>query len=975
MEATLLLVNAAELPRGLEEQLAAKGAFVETTSLEQLEPAVIAVAPDLVVALSSGDLDRILELLGRQEPLTPLVLLADWKEHRALRARGERVIGAVLSRGTPAPLLAARITEFGERAARGEPLQRTPSVAPARNAHVPAKTPTTAARNDQSARLSAKTPTTAARNDQSTRLSAKASTPAAPADPGAHLPAEPPATTARTDDVAAKPPAATASDARSSHAAAKPSPAATRERRISAARPSSRPPPAARGAHTPAQAAATAAQPDQSAHVGEKTTPTTEHDAPTAPRRASSNPPPARTISSRPPPAASALRPASSNPPPAARTTSSRPPPAASALRPASSNPPPPATAGARPAHDLRPLDATSGGGEAAAASLSLTFDERALPPLRLGLVDTDLTRAGAVAEELRRRGVTTQLVSPDLEGTRWHLLRRLAPHGLVVDEGSLLAHAAWLEALRRDPFLRHVRVLVLPLARLFRESSGDVDLSALVPLLLPLDVEETTLRERLATGAEIQLRLDQLGVLRLLTVLGDRARPTRLTCVEGEDRLSWDLFGGRALSARLDGSQPIPLTAEQALDWLVAHPECQVHASALQASQLSPDPGVSLEELITQATDRASTPTPPPAPHRAAGLRAAGTRAAGEPSVASTDGTPLGALRGLVRSGAQRVQQSWSQLRRWVAPRWRELSPPRRHAALGVGVLLLIAPFVAALARGKDPETPDPVLQGAAPAELSPPEPRTSEPAAPTDSADSTDSAPAPPAPPPPDDTDARERQLFQVSPDVHMSPCDESVSVAGESRAMASRYLHRARKQLVAGNVEEARLLMCKAALLEPAGPASEGLAQLYLTDRSLANAQHWAEIALQHDPKNRSAQELLGDIANQRGDVAKARRHWLATMQLTGAETAKLEAVSRSHTQAAQRAVRSSDLPRAERFFRRAVTLDPKNATAAAGLAQVLFDLEQREGAQRWAQRARELDPASVNRLGAELRALLP
>ncbi len=852
MEATLLLVNPAELPRGLEEQLSAKGAFVETTPLEQLEPAVIAVAPDLVVATSTGDLDRIIALLKHQEPSTPLVVLADWREHRALRARGERVIGAVLSCGTAAPLLAARITEFGERAARGEPLQRTPSVAPAaRSAHLPAKAATTTARTDQRARDVAKASTTGARDDHST-----------------HVPTKAPATS-NNDAHAARPI-------------------------------SSRPPPKARSAHVPTKAPATS---NNDAHA-------------------------ARSISSRPPPKA---------------------PPQVDDLRPISANP--------------------AGGGEAAATSASLPFGEQTLPPLRLGLVDTDLTRAGAVAEELRRHGVTTQLVSPDLDATRWHLLRRLAPHGLVVDEGSLLARTAWLEALREDPFLRHVRLLVLPLTRLFQESSGDVDLRPLAPLLLPLDVEEAALRERLTAGAEIHVRLDQLGVLRLLAVLGERARPTRLTCVEGDLRLSWDLIGGRALSAHLDGGPPsesTPLPPERALEWLVAHPECHVHAAEIREPPPTTDLGASIEELLTRATDRALVSASLSVPHRASS----------EPH-AESGGRARAAqlvLQRLLRSGLARARQGWSGLRSWIAPRWRELSPPRRHAALGVGALLLLAPFVAALARGNDLEAPVTTLQGATPDELPPQEPPASAPSTPGASAASPPSASAD-DPPAMDPAGERDRELFQVSPDIHMTPCEESTSVAGESRAMASRYLHRARKQLVAGNVEEARLLMCKAALLEPAGPASEGLAQLYLTDRSLKNAQHWAEVALQHDPANRSARELLGDIANQRGDVAEARRHWLTTMQLTGAETAKLEAVSRSHTRGAQRAARSSDLPRAERYFRRAVTLDPQNAAAAAGLAQVLFDLEQREAAQRWARHARELDPASLAQLGADLLALLP
>src|SRR5690606_41714320 len=52
-----------------------------------------------------------------------------------------------------------------------------------------------------------------------------------------------------------------------------------------------------------------------------------------------------------------------------------------------------------------------------------------------------------------------------------------------------------------------------------------------------------------------------------------------------------------------------------------------------------------------------------------------------------------------------------------------------------------------------------------------------------------------------------------------------------------------------------------------LDPAGPASEGLAQLYLAGRSLDNAHHWAQVSLRYNPDRRTTKELLGDIASQR------------------------------------------------------------------------------------------------------------
>jgi superkiller protein 3 len=73
--------------------------------------------------------------------------------------------------------------------------------------------------------------------------------------------------------------------------------------------------------------------------------------------------------------------------------------------------------------------------------------------------------------------------------------------------------------------------------------------------------------------------------------------------------------------------------------------------------------------------------------------------------------------------------------------------------------------------------------------------------------------------------------------------------------------------------------------------------------------------------------------------------------------------------TYIHAADRAVKGADNAQAERLYRRAVLLDPLNATAAAGLARVLLVQPALEGALHWAKRAVSLEPHD-----AELHVLL-
>src|SRR5690606_1296205 len=119
---------------------------------------------------------------------------------------------------------------------------------------------------------------------------------------------------------------------------------------------------------------------------------------------------------------------------------------------------------------------------------------------VRLVLCDDDVTRADALASELREHGLDVMLLSPEHSQVRWPRLRRFAPHGLLVDERSLSKGGRQIvSAFRRDPFLKYVPLVVVPFQRIYRETEARANLAPVFPLLSPLGREELGLLEQLA--------------------------------------------------------------------------------------------------------------------------------------------------------------------------------------------------------------------------------------------------------------------------------------------------------------------------------------------------------------------------------------------------------------------------------------------------------------------------------------------
>lgn len=157
---------------------------------------------------------------------------------------------------------------------------------------------------------------------------------------------------------------------------------------------------------------------------------------------------------------------------------------------------------------------------------------------------------------------------------------------------------------------------------------------------------------------------------------------------------------------------------------------------------------------------------------------------------------------------------------------------------------------------------------------------------------------------------------------------------------------YLHQlrtARRELVRGNLDAAHAAFCRATL-DPGADVNvwTEFAQLLVLRRDGVAAVPWAERALAVEPKNVRARGLLGDALMLAGRTEDARRAWLLAVNETEADAAAIDRLVKRNLGEAQRALKSSDPARAERFFRRVLAFDEQNAKALEGLAAVQAQL---------------------------------
>jgi tetratricopeptide (TPR) repeat protein len=166
---------------------------------------------------------------------------------------------------------------------------------------------------------------------------------------------------------------------------------------------------------------------------------------------------------------------------------------------------------------------------------------------------------------------------------------------------------------------------------------------------------------------------------------------------------------------------------------------------------------------------------------------------------------------------------------------------------------------------------------------------------------------------------------------------------------------------KALVQGRVDDAQIAFCKAVRWDAKNPQAHiDLAQLFLIRKDGAAAAEEARNAVELDPNSSRAQSLLGDGLVRIGDHQGAKQAWLLASGIDPNDSEKLKALINRNLHEAEASLKKYDASRAERFFRRAIVLEPDSLEASRGLAAVLNQLGDAHAAVRWVQRALAREP---------------
>jgi tetratricopeptide (TPR) repeat protein len=176
-----------------------------------------------------------------------------------------------------------------------------------------------------------------------------------------------------------------------------------------------------------------------------------------------------------------------------------------------------------------------------------------------------------------------------------------------------------------------------------------------------------------------------------------------------------------------------------------------------------------------------------------------------------------------------------------------------------------------------------------------------------------------------------------------------------AGKSGAFWSR----SRRSLMHGQTARAVEQMCLSASWDLSGRGTFGLSEHYLREADFDQALAWAKRVPESSKRYADARTMLGDIYSQQGRVEQALAAYLGYWNLDADALDKRADLAVRFGNSAAMARRKGDWWTAERFYRRALVLDPDYAPAAAGLARVFAHFELHEATVYWAERALSLN----------------
>ncbi|HVY31771.1 MAG TPA: hypothetical protein VHB79_34785 [Polyangiaceae bacterium] len=595
---------------------------------------------------------------------------------------------------------------------------------------------------------------------------------------------------------------------------------------------------------------------------------------------------------------------------------------------------------------------------------------------LRVALADDDSARADAVAQELRSRGATVVVTDLNPSEARFARLRQVDPEILIAGEQHLQGNGyELLRRMRKDTRLRWASLLVVRWQEIWSDTLSVPALDRLEAALATLAEADRSLIDLAQLGDAFDTRLEITGPARLLRALVTTPHAMRLTINNPRLTVSIDLSEGLVVGASAQPTHDPNITYDGALalSGLLVLSSGRVRIDPVQqpaVTNVMSTIDVALNMADSEPAPIApSIPTPhspslPPPPQPVASL------------------APPGALADEL-GGAEMAAPRPSPAPRLSATKKLGITKPIAAVLIGLACVqgLLGAWFLGSL--GKKPHAGEAVPSAAAAVVAAP---RAAAPAvapvAPTPAASvvAAASAAAPGAAAP----------AAALPEPVRKAPLgtDESGTVAptcaslldplkldeGNFPGAAYEQQVLGAKALVQGRVDDAQLAYCKAARWDSKNPQTHlDLSQLFLIRKDGAAAAEEARNAIELDPNSSRAQSLLGDGLVRIGDHEGAKQAWLLASGIAPDDTVKFQALMSRNLHEAEASLKKKDIARAERFFRRAIVLDPDSLEASRGLAAVLNQLGDGAAAVRWAQRAltREpRDPASHVVLGDAL-----
>lgn len=239
--------------------------------------------------------------------------------------------------------------------------------------------------------------------------------------------------------------------------------------------------------------------------------------------------------------------------------------------------------------------------------------------------------------------------------------------------------------------------------------------------------------------------------------------------------------------------------------------------------------------------------------------------------------------------------------------------------------------------------------------------------PSAGANASDVVEPSAAPPSAPP-ESADTGRDPHFAVRTPARAESCDDVLGrpfavEADPHPGKSGAFWSRSRQSLLRGHAQRALEQMCLSASWDLSGRGTYGLSEYYFQKADFEQARAWAERVPEGSKRYGDARTMVGDVFSQQGRMDDALQTYLAYWNVaTGDEDERADLAVR-FTNSAAMARRKGDWWTAERFYRRALVLDPDYALAAAGLARALGHFELHEGAVYWGQRALALDAESV------------